>query len=359
MAEKVQRTSGLTFRVATRRIGRSLLRGLPYAVTTVLVLTALVHWGGAFLGSLPPAVNQILTGISGFSAVFLGIFIEAAPYLLLGTLASGLVEVFVAREDLARWIPRSAFRGALAGGLMGLFFPVCECGVVPFARRMLRKGMPLPASVALLLAAPVVNPIVIASTLAAFGPGLILWGRIGFTFLVAVTVGVLFGLAAPGTLLRDGDAVDSPLPAAALQASPTQKPPLRERLGQMLVIAADEFFEMGRYLVFGALLAALMQTFIPQASLLRIGEGPLLSVLVMIAVAILLSVCSTVDAFIALAFAGTFSAGAILAFLVYGPMVDIKSTLMFLRVFRVRTVVYLVTLPLLLVVLIGLLVNIL
>jgi uncharacterized protein len=77
------------------------------------------------------------------------------------------------------------------------------------------------------------------------------------------------------------------------------------------------------------------------------GQGPLLSIFVMVLIAVLLSVCSTVDAFIALAFANTFSVGSILAFLVYGPMVDIKSTLLYLRVFRTRTVVYLVTIPLL------------
>jgi uncharacterized protein len=126
-----------------------------------------------------------------------------------------------------------------------------------------------------------------------------------------------------------------------------QKPPLREPAGQALAVAADEFFEMGRFLILGALLAALMQTFVRQSALLAVGQGPVLSVLVMTGMAVLLSICSTVDAFIALAFTGTFTSGAILAFLVYGPMVDIKSTLMFLRVFKPRVVLRLVLLPLL------------
>jgi len=332
-------------------------QSLPYAITAVLLLAVVFSWGNQFLGGGSPVLTRILDGLSGVAAVFLGIFIEAAPFLLLGTLASGLVEVFISREDLARWIPRRALGGALAGGLMGLFFPVCECGVVPFARRMLHKGLPLPAAVALLLAAPVVNPIVIASTLAAFGPGLVFWGRLGFSLVVAVLVGTLFGLAEPrGVLLPGVLAEPSGLPAPVLDLP---KPPFRERMRRMLVIAADEFFEMGRYLVVGSLLAALLQTFIPQSSLLGVGQGPLLSVVVMILLAVLLSVCSTVDAFIALAFASTFSTGSVLAFLVYGPMVDIKSTLMFLRVFKKRTVVYLVLLPMLLVILIGFVVNLL
>jgi uncharacterized membrane protein YraQ (UPF0718 family) len=117
----------------------------------------------------------------------------------------------------------------------------------------------------------------------------------------------------------------------------------------VLLIAADEFFEMSRYLIAGALLAALMQTVIRQQALIALGQGPVLSVLVMVALAVLLSICSTVDAFIALAFVGAFTNGSILAFLVFGPMVDIKSTLMFLRVFKPRMVVYLIGLTLLMV----------
>ena len=344
-------------RLKPNTLYRRFVQSLPYAITAVLLLAAVASWGSQFFGLWSPVFTRMLDGLSGFAAVFLGIFIEAAPFLLLGTLASGLVEVFISREDLARWIPRRALGGALAGGLMGLFFPVCECGVVPFARRMLHKGLPLPAAVALLLAAPVVNPIVIASTLAAFGPGLVFWGRLGFSLLVAVLVGTLFGLAEPrGVLLPGVLAEPSAMPAPTLDGP---KPPFGERMRRMLVIAADEFFEMGRYLVVGSLLAAMLQTFIPQSSLLGVGQGPLLSVVVMILLAVLLSVCSTVDAFIALAFASTFSTGSILAFLVYGPMVDIKSTLMFLRVFNKRSVVYLVLLPMLLVILIGFVVNLL
>jgi len=121
-----------------------------------------------------------------------------------------------------------------------------------------------------------------------------------------------------------------------------------QKLRKVALIAGDEFLEMGRYLVIGALLAALLQLLVPQPVLAGLGRGPILSVVVMAAIAVLLSVCSTVDAFIALAFVGQFSNGALLSFLVYGPMVDIKSTLMFARVFRRRSVVYLVMLPLLL-----------
>jgi uncharacterized membrane protein YraQ (UPF0718 family) len=114
----------------------------------------------------------------------------------------------------------------------------------------------------------------------------------------------------------------------------------------VLLIAADEFFEMGQYLVIGSSMAALMQTFIPQTWLLGLGNGPLLSILVMILLAVLLSVCSTVDAFIALAFSSSFSAGSILAFLVFGPMIDIKSMVMLSGLLPRKNLAALIIVPL-------------
>ena len=340
-----------------------------------LVRTKLIPWGlwAAFgflllggLGSrlegwgavLPPALTGAVRTAENMTAVFLGIFIEAAPFLLLGTLASGLVEVFVDRAAMAKLLPRSGWAAALGGSLLGLFFPVCECGVVPLTRRLFQKGLPLPMGVAFLLAAPVINPIVMASTLAAFGPGLVFWGRLGLTFIIASLTGLIFS--------RAGDIQENLLPAAQplsldLDLQPQDAAPVEPRLGtkiqRMLIIAVDEFFEMGRFLVVGAFLAAAMQTLVPRSALLGVSQGPLLSVGVMVALAVLLSICSTVDAFIALAFASTFTSGSVLAFLVFGPMVDIKSTLMFLRVFRKRTVVYLILLPLLMTLLAGTLLN--
>lgn len=313
-------------------------------MTLLFVLAALVNTAGLAVGSLPRWMAAGLDWVSAFTAVFLGIFIEAAPFLLLGTIGSGVVEVFIQHEDVVRWIPKRPLLGALVGSLIGMFFPVCECGVVPFTRRLMSKGLPPAVGVATLLAAPVLNPIVIASTLAAFGPGLVFWGRLGLSLVVAVLTGWLFSLVKnPAELLRPG--VIAPL-QISIPDAPAQRLPLMERVRKALVISADEFFEMGRYLILGAMLAAAMQTFIHQSTLLRVGQGPVLSVLVMLALAVLLSICSTVDAFVALSFTGTFTIGAILSFLVFGPMVDIKSTLMFLRVFKPRAVAFLVLLPL-------------
>ncbi|MCY4538474.1 MAG: permease, partial [Chloroflexi bacterium] len=287
---------------------------------------------------------------------FLGIFIEAVPFLLLGSLTSGLIETFVKTDDVLRFLPRSRLGAALGGTALGLIFPVCECGVVPVTRRLFRKGLPLSMGVAFLLAAPFMNPIVFASTYIAFGFGGVLIGRALITVLVAVIVATVIGsFADPREVLKptSAKAGDECAHDHALG-----EPGLRAKLFSAMQIGADDFFEMGRFLILGSGLAALLQTFVPQDNLLALGSGPIMSVLFMQILAFLLSVCSTVDSFLALAFVNTFSTGAIISFLSFGPMVDIKSTLMFTGVFRRKIVLYLVLLPFVLNLLAGVVINV-
>ncbi|MCB9454529.1 MAG: permease [Anaerolineaceae bacterium] len=300
------------------------------------------------------------TILSIFSTRFLGIFIEAVPFLLLGTLASGMIEAFITPEDITRFLPRNPFWATISGAFMGFAFPVCECGVVPVVRRLFNKGLPMWVGITFLLAAPVMNPVVLVSTLSAFGFGQILIGRFVVTAVVAIAVGLVFALGAkPQEVLRP----HATLPVTGgsgqilLKVPPTPRKPLLIGLRDALQMAGDEFFDMGRYLIIGSLLAAAMQTLVSQETLLALGRGPVVSVLVLQTLAFVLSVCSTVDAFLALAFAGTFTTGSVLAFLTFGPMVDIKSTLMFLGVFRRRTVAYLIILPLLMTMLISIWLN--
>lgn len=283
--------------------------------------------------------------------------------MLLGSLVSGLIEIFVDRERLSAFFPRNPFIASLIGTVMGLAFPVCECGVVPVTRRLFDKGLPLSAGVAFLLAAPIVNPIVLAGTWAAFGGSTVFWGRLIMALLVSGTTGLLFALPArPEQLLLRAD-VRPAAKACSVETIAHEHEQgsswrhLERKVRGALVVAGEEFFEMGRYLVLGSLLAAAMQVVVPQALLLQIGRGPVTSVLAMLLLAFVLSVCSTVDAFLALAFVNSFTSGSILAFLVFGPMVDIKSMLMFAGVFHKRVVAYLVLLPLAMVLFLAVFVN--
>jgi uncharacterized membrane protein YraQ (UPF0718 family) len=297
-----------------------------------------------------------LVGI--FTTRFLGIFIEAISFLLLGTLISGLIEVFVSKDDVVRLMPKNPIAATVVGSTMGFLFPVCECGVVPVTRRLYQKGLPVSVGMTFLLAAPVMNPIVLASTYAAFGWGPVLIGRYVITWIMAMVIGLLFSLQ------RHPQRIVNPIALASFSGGSGMAPsvsagrtPLLPGIKQALILAGEEFFEMGRYLIVGALLASLMQTFIAQETLKALATNPVNSVWVMAALAFILSVCSTVDAFLALSFARTFTVGSLLTFLTFGPMVDIKSTIMYLGVFKRRTVIYMIILPLLISVLIGIWLN--
>jgi uncharacterized protein len=261
--------------------------------------------------------------------IFLGVIIEATPFLLLGVLTSQALALLTRGERLTAWVPRGrlASLATLAG--LGALFPVCECGNIPVARRLIRRGIPAAAAMVFLLSAPALNPVVALSTYAAFRdqPSIVVY-RLVLTFAVAVSVGLLLSLhPRPSEFLRR--------PAGPVQGDTQSHDPSRlARSRRFAAGALDEFVEMGAVLVIGAALAAVIQMTVPRSTLLGIGQGPVISVAVMMTLAVVLSICSTVDAFVALAYAGTFTDGSLVAFLVFGPMIDVKSLLLMLTVFR-------------------------
>ncbi len=284
--------------------------------------------------------------VSNFTTVFLGIFLQSAPFLFLGALSSGVIEVFFEPEELLRLVPRSSLGASLVGGLVGIFFPVSGVGALPLARRWFRKGLPMPAAMAFLLAAPILNPIVIAGTLGAWGLGPLLFSRLGLTLGIAVLAGLVFSLAGePGEVLRPSSGALSPT-----EASPAT---FRQRISSVLTLTADEFFEFGGYLVAGALLAAFVQLFIAQSFLVGLAHSPLASALAAAGLGVLYAPCAALDAFTALGFAGALPGGALAVLLVVGPLLDVKRILMLFHVFHWRTGVYLLLLPLALAVFAG------
>lgn len=275
-----------------------------------------------------------------FILQFLSLFIEAMPFLLLGSMVSGLVETYVQPRVLQGWLPKQRVWQACAGACLGMVLPVCECGVVPVARRFLHKGMPLSMVTAFLLGAPVINPVVLFGTWKAFGWSGMLFGRVLLTFIVAAMTGYMVA----------GTAAASVVTVAAHQEK-------TRSLRAALVHAAEDVLHMGAYLIVGALLASAAQTYVPLSALAPVGMHPVLSVPLLELLAYVLSICSTVDAFVALGFVGFATPGAVLSFLVFGPMVDIKSTMMFLSVFPKRLVRMLLLWPLFLVTTFGILIN--
>ncbi|WP_414698911.1 permease [Paenibacillus sp. LPE1-1-1.1] len=267
---------------------------------------------------------------------------EAIPFVLVGVLISGLIQTFVKDQWIAWIMPRNRYLATVFGCGIGIFFPSCECGIVPITKRLINKGMPLHAGIAFMLTGPIINPIVLFSTYIAFGNDWEMVGiRAGLAIAVAFSVSIILSFIFKDLPFRvqDGQAAA----AAEHGAEPfAARVPAGKRLYEVIVHAIDEFFSVGKYLVLGALIAACMQTFVPTSYLLHLGSNPVTSSLVMIALAFIISLCSEADAFIAASFRSTFTVGSLSAFLVFGPMIDIKNTLMLLGTYRSKFVFVLI-----------------
>jgi Predicted permeases len=282
--------------------------------------------------------------LHAFTTLFLSVVLEALPFMLLGVIVSALLQVFVSEQAIQSLAPRNPIVGSVFGALLGLLFPLCECGMIPVVRRLIRKGMPAYIGIVYILAGPIVNPIVFASTYTAFQtqPG-ILYGRMGLGFLVAFLIGLVLSRYMKASPLRNGHTIHTH-EHVHFHHSHSERPPLGARLASTLGHASEEFFDMGKYLIFGALLTALIQTGVDRSSLDAIASHETLSQLFMMVFAYFLSLCSTSDAFVAASFSHLFAAGPLLAFLVFGPMIDLKNTLMLFAAFRGRIVVAVIVL---------------
>jgi len=320
--------------------------------------------------------------VERFLVIFVSIFFEALPFIALGALISGTLEELLPQGLITRLLPRRRSLAAGVSALLGLIFPMCECGIVPVMRRLLRKGLPLNCAVAYMLAAPVINPVVIASTWAAFSGDrsgldgltslqMVAW-RVGLAYLTAITaayvvqwVDTRYGLPALLRPIRgldlhrhtqrhpESDSDDPPAEAPVHEEvaqgadsateenhpSPPAPPrlPWYVRLANIAEIAIHDFLEITCFLILGATLAAIVQSADLLSYAPALKYSPILAVPAMMLLAVLLCLCSEADAFVA-ANLIAIPLGGKLAFLVLGPMLDIKLYLMYTRVFRPRLI---------------------
>ncbi|OAI42781.1 hypothetical protein AYO41_03610, partial [Verrucomicrobia bacterium SCGC AG-212-E04] len=285
-----------------------------------------------------------------FAVSFLSILFEGLPFLLLGALVSGLIEAFVPARWMTRFLPRSPLLAMLISGLLGLIFPMCECGVVPVIRRLIRKGLPASCAVTYMLSAPVISPVVLLSTYAAFNqqqPLRMMLFRAGLTYLVAVGVGLIVSRLrveqflnpsvvsqlAGGRRKNTFQLSRAPAPVAAsvsggeaaTATSPNEEaaraladierelePTFLGRMRVALARGAADFLDVAIYVVIGAALTAVFNTSVPRETILPLAQNPWLSTAAMMGLAFSLALCSTSDAFIAATFT-TFPFGAKLA----------------------------------------------
>ena len=293
------------------------VRGPCGGVVEVLavVLVLLVIFRNPLAGLISAPVLQTWT------TVFVSVLVQAVPFLVFGVVLSAIIAVYVPRSFWAKALPRHPALAVPAASVAGVVLPGCECGSVPIAGSLIRRGVTPAAALAFLLAAPAINPIVLASTAVAFpdNPEMVVARGVA-SLVVAMIMGWLW--------LRLGRTDWIRLP---------HRPDLDDMSRGRAFWAASrhDVMHAGGFLVLGAAAAATINLIVPEAWLQTLADNPVLSVLALAVLAVLLSICSEADAFVA-ASLSQFSLTSRLVFLVVGPMVDLKLISMQTGVFGRR-----------------------
>jgi uncharacterized membrane protein YraQ (UPF0718 family) len=288
-----------------------------------------------------------------FVNTFVGLLYEALPFIVAGAWIGGIVEEFVPRQLLARMLHGRRLLGILVGGLMGILNPTCDCAALTVIRRLLRKGVPLSSCVSFLLAAPIINVLVMISTFDAFsrtdrspnqqffqlGGAAMLALRMGFGYLIAITTSLIVDAQyrKHGNKLLNPLAVPAPEPA---DNGPAPRKSIGRRLSNIAETALHDFVDVTVFLIIGAALAALLKVTVSREFINGlVAQSPMIvgasTILIMMALAVVLCICSQADAFYAASFTMLPPASK-LAFMLVGPMLDLKLYSMYTRVFRPR-----------------------
>ena len=290
----------------------------------------------------------MLTPLQDFLTFLISIVVEALPFVVLGIIISVAVQVWLPEGWLLRRLPKRRWVRQVTISLLGVFVPVCECGNVPLARGLLVQGLSASESLVFLLAAPVLNPVTIITTQQAFANDpVVLAGRMAGGFAIANIVGWVFMKRRRDELLQSD----------FIKTCQISRHIHERRWARSLELFRHEASHILPALLFGAAAAALVQVAVPREILLTLGSNPAWSIAAMLVLAFVISICSNVDAFFALAFRDTFTAGSLVSFLVFGPMIDIKLLSLMRTTYQPKVLMQVSLLVLLMAAAIGLGVN--
>lgn len=319
----------------------------------------------------PPLPSQALDPVFAF----LSILFEGIPFILLGSLVSGIIDAWLPSGAMDRLLPKRALPAILVSGLLGIIFPVCECAIVPVIRRLVQKGLPLGCAMTYMLAAPIVNPIVALSTWTAFtgrDAGLMTASRLGMGFVIAVLAGLIFSKFAASSILKPSvlagirqklAAPPSPaeIPGSVSMATAAgasgsvsgsasgavpaaAKRPFGQSLVHAMKTAQRDFIDVAVYFVIGVAIAAILKTQVfykpsLQEGVRAVAGNHWIASPALMLMAFVLSLCSTTDAFI-IAADNLFPVVPKLAFLVFGPMLDLKLLFLYSTVLKPKAVAW-------------------
>ena len=279
--------------------------------------------------------------IKNVATIFMSIFFESLPFLLLGSLISAIIETFVSNERMAKLIPKNKFLGSIVGVLLGFFLPACDCAVIPVSKRLLKKKVPINVAISFMLASPIINPVVMLSTYYAFykTDPKIFWYRLLFGIVVALVIGTIMGI-----IFKDQDVTTNNSDKECACEHCDHNHEKENKFVSIVKHTALDLFDVVKFLMFGALIASLMQVIVPRSVITTFNNNNILSIIVLMVFAYLISLCSTSDSFVGKSLLSSFTESSIVAYLLLGPMIDIKNNMVLLGNYKKKFVVTLISL---------------
>ena len=279
--------------------------------------------------------------IKNIATIFMSIFFESLPFLLLGSLISAIIETFVSNERMAKLIPKNKFLGSIVGVLLGFFLPACDCAVIPVSKRLLKKKVPINVAISFMLSSPIINPVVMLSTYYAFykTDPKIFWYRLLFGIVVALVIGTIMGI-----IFKDQDVTTNNSDKECACEHCDHNYEKENKFVSIVKHTALDLFDVVKFLMFGALIASLMQVIVPRSVITTFNNNNILSIIVLMVFAYLISLCSTSDSFVGKSLLSSFTESSIVAYLLLGPMIDIKNTMVLLGNYKKKFVVTLISL---------------
>lgn len=285
--------------------------------------------------------------VKNISIIFMSIFFESLPFLLLGSIISSIIETYVSDETMAKIIPKNPIFGSIVGIIMGFFLPACDCAVIPVSKRLLKKKVPINVAISFMLASPIINPVVLLSTYYAFyktEPN-IFWLRLILGIVIALIIGIIMGIIFIKKEVITNNTDECHEDGCECHHHDHKiKHTIKGDILSIFRHTASDLFEVVKYLMFGALIASLVQVLLPRNILTMFNNNTYLSVITLMLFAYLISLCSTSDSFVGKSLLSIFNQSSVVAYLLLGPMIDIKNTIVLFGNYKKSFVITLITL---------------
>ncbi|MBR6133582.1 MAG: permease [Bacilli bacterium] len=293
--------------------------------------------------------------IKNISIIFMSIFLESLPFLFLGAFISAIIETYISNETIVKLIPKNKILGSIFGIFLGFFIPACDCAVIPISKRLIKKKVPINVAISFMLASPIINPVVLLSTYSAFykNNSELFWYRLLFGIVIALVIGIIMGILFNNKkVLNEENECPVHYGNNKLIKSSTctcekvvkTKHSFKNDSLSIIKYTIYDLIDVVKYLMIGGLIASLVQVLLPRSILLLFNDYQVLAIVVLMLFAYLISLCSTSDSFVGKSLLVSFGNSSVLAYLLLGPMIDIKNTFVLLGNYKKNFVISLISL---------------